>query len=1786
MKRSFLSIYLLLVVVGTVTAQPHMFSRAADKSYSILGDDKQEILSGLDPVPVVSTAAPAASAYEMSLPTTTAQALAGAEFLEFLNARRNIFYSKKRWDEMRRARDGGGRGEYGVAVSTAARPAPPPLPPGLSVDLPYESQLFISGRKLIGVSMKSTIYDDPEPGTRVNSSSFDMQQELQVRIKGRVGRKINVNVDFDDTVADKRDISVVYKGDPDEFVQEAAFGDITMTLPSTQFVGYSRQLFGVKVDTRHKSLHTQGFFSRTKGLSEVKRFTGNTQFNRVTIADTSYIALKYYSSLAGVDAITAGSMRVYQDDIRTDNNTRIVITTATALTSLHSNPGFSYAGSFDLLVPGQDYTVDYHTGIISFRNRVGTDWVIAIDYQRKDGTWLSSGGTDPGVPLIIKDRNNVSAPNAALGVTSALGISTELKTYYSLGNLKIVRDNGRGNFILRVEDLNAAIPATLEPGSKAVPTYPSNITVDFENGLFNFNPPDGKPLPDDLYTTNTHRYNIVSEYRYRIKIINLRPGIVPQSERVTIAGRTLKSGEDYYIDYDAGILTLYNEDRIDETTVIDVSYDYAPFGGTSGSTLIGLRSDLSLTRDIAVGASFVYDFAAQGQIVPDIRSTPSSLWVGEIDSTVKNVKIPKTDLTLSVSGEYARSQQNPNIMDKAMIESMEGIRQEDGVSLLTEQWRYAPTGSNVPFYATDLTWESQEVSKSQISPSLVYETDEKQQILKVNYNLVRTNEVSLIQSLSTSGLDFSRKIYLEAWIQGDGKGQELSISYGTFNERFSNNAGMQTEDINYNGTLDSGEDIGWEYVNPDGSVTRVGAGNGDLDTADFNGNGLIDTVELSAAGCPYGPATAAATAFVDENGIAHTTIDWSGWKFFRIPLNIPIKDDWKNIRQVRLTISGSAQQQGSIALGGLTLISNRWEADGANTIVGSSLTITAKNTDNPDYVSLAYNPRYQELYDLQDTVTKSREQALSLKYDLTTTATAQLGAVLVYSGRAYDFSSYGALKFFVYAKQAQGDTFYLQAGGNDSNYYEYAITVPPEWENTWQLITIRQIGAGNKADHWVADDPRARVTMVGSPSLANISQMKVGVRAAGPKQGEIWVNEIHADSVMRKEGQAWRAEMGLGWPGAGRFGAVTAGAARKEINRNFQTFSAGVYNRDLLEDAGQLGFKGITAGGITWVPFNARMSRTRTVTPSVVQNQNDLLSLLDEGRVTAYSGSADSSLSMGRYFPQLSGSFSRSITDSQQISRLEDRETLAGSFSYTPPIKLFALPTSVAGSYSRSESYFRVYPSTKIIDTDAFLDPEAVRQYLAITDYHTLEVTDAFSLKAPFMLWRGFTLNPSYGINKVKEKNQDFVIPREYPKSASQDAGISSSLTVFKWLQPTFNFSVNTRESYDLTMSTSAANPIYPSQKKYVERNASGELGWNFQVRDIFNYAYTQSLGFSSSFRMQDSDSYDNVYSSYPAAVPSISKMYVRNNPLLPIPTDGTTTYYLVKSIVEKNDIRVAGRYNPFEAFRQLSGRLAPVRTLTTNFTYSASEEHSYITGTRRDVYTRVWPDVLMGLSQSEKMLHLERWMSDSQVNFRLQKKSVETRAISRSENRTYGGDWRFNLLRKIDLNFSANTTRSRDFDIIRNAITQEGDDISWSTQGGFSQGKWRFVLRYENGQTWRKDTAGALTAQLFTHTYTGQVNTDMSFPRGIPIPFTRRTLPLTNRFIFTTALKYLTNNSSLNVERDNNTNYSVSSSADYEVSQNFRVALGLGWNRYMYNDNPKANYTSLDASGKLTIQF
>jgi hypothetical protein len=288
---------------------------------------------------------------------------------------------------------------------------------------------------------------------------------------------------------------------------------------------------------------------------------------------------------------------------------------------------------------------------------------------------------------------------------------------------------------------------------------------------------------------------------------------------------------------------------------------------------------------------------------------------------------------------------------------------------------------------------------------------------------------------------------------------------------------------------------------------------------------------------------------------------------------------------------------------------------------------------------------------------------------------------------------------------------------------------------------------------------------------------------------------------------------------------------------------------------------------------------------------------------------------------------------------------------------------------------------------------------------------------------------------------------------------------------------------------------------------------------------------------------------------------------------------------VTKDDVRVAGRCNPLEGF-DFSGRKMPLKTLTANFTYTGSQEHSFITGTQRDTFTKIWPDILIGMGRIEQMLYLEQWLSDSQVNLRHQRKTSETSGISFSDGNNYGGDWRFNFFKKYDLSLALNTSRNEDFDLTRSLRINEGESFEWTTQGGRMFGKWRCLLRYSNSESWTKNATGDFTTQLTKNTYTGQVNADMTFPGGLPIPFTKKKLSLTNRLIVTGNIMYSSQSSRLNIQRDNVDNYNIGSNADYEISQNFRFSIGFAWGRTMFRDNPQENFSTIEASSKLNIQF
>ncbi|NLB35579.1 MAG: hypothetical protein GX817_07230, partial [Elusimicrobia bacterium] len=344
----------------------------------------------------------------------------------------------------------------------------PDMYPDVRTELPYQAQMSITGRKSISMKYGFHRYFGDEDKRTVEGtpagvpSGFEMDQELKVRIQGQVGDKISVNVDYVDAKPaydeDARKISVIYKGDPGEVIQQAAFGDINLSLPSTSFVGYSKTVFGASVKGQYDKLKFMAIGSQTKGTTDVREFYGQTSFQKVDIRDTSYIRRRYYSANLNPShlPLDAGSLKIYIDD---RDPTTIVEKNKTEMTVGFYSSTMTHTGYFYQLVAGRDFYLDNKTGIIDFRERIESNYVIAVEYRYSFGSGEVGYSSDP---VIIKSVDET--------------FTTELKNRYSFGSTRIMRDN----FVIKFLDHNREV-VSLPAG-----TY----RIDYDLGILEFTDPE------------------------------------------------------------------------------------------------------------------------------------------------------------------------------------------------------------------------------------------------------------------------------------------------------------------------------------------------------------------------------------------------------------------------------------------------------------------------------------------------------------------------------------------------------------------------------------------------------------------------------------------------------------------------------------------------------------------------------------------------------------------------------------------------------------------------------------------------------------------------------------------------------------------------------------------------------------------------------------------------------------------------------------------------------------------------------------------------------------------------------------------------------------------------------------------------------------------------------------------------------------------------------------------------------------------------------------------------
>lgn len=119
-----------------------------------------------------------------------------------------------------------------------------------------KTQIRISGRESIRITGETTRTNQFRPTEFQQSQSWfpdlDMQQQLQVNLSGQIGEKIFIEVDHNSEAIgpEATKIKLSYQGDEDEIIRSIETGDVGLTLPGGQLLGYSSNqagLFGIKV---------------------------------------------------------------------------------------------------------------------------------------------------------------------------------------------------------------------------------------------------------------------------------------------------------------------------------------------------------------------------------------------------------------------------------------------------------------------------------------------------------------------------------------------------------------------------------------------------------------------------------------------------------------------------------------------------------------------------------------------------------------------------------------------------------------------------------------------------------------------------------------------------------------------------------------------------------------------------------------------------------------------------------------------------------------------------------------------------------------------------------------------------------------------------------------------------------------------------------------------------------------------------------------------------------------------------------------------------------------------------------------------------------------------------------------------------------------------------------------------------------------------------------------------------------------------------------------------------
>jgi hypothetical protein len=1340
--------------------------------------------------------------------------------------------------------------------------------------------------------------------------------------------------------------------------------------------------------------------------------------------------------------------------------------------------------------------------------------------------------------------------------------------------------------------------------------------VDYDKGIFEI----VGPFPDlGIYASTpssaANRYFFV-QFSSSVRTYFLEPDIVVQSETVKINGATMARNKDYYVDYASGFITFYKEELIGPNSVIDVVYETVA-GGSAQSMLLGGRFNYDFTRNISIGASVLNEANAAPKRVPNVGALSSSLTVMEADFKAKDVEIAK-GVKISAGVEAAQSKKDENLFGYAMIDNFEETKEYVKASMTFNDWIISSNPNGKTSFFDAIRWDTEEVKVHDINPAGAARADAKQNVLTINYDFsiadnagyAANDEVSIVFPISAQGADFTQKTLFELTMQGELNGPDINISFGTVDERSDRfnfipsgytEADIfpacskyyapgqfyvpKTEDLRCTGLLTPAEDIGWLFVNPDGTAVRydpfrnnkfnkMPQPNGHTDTQDLNGNGIYDSEDTTAGGNFGFYGTGIVDATGNNMGGTGYTINFSDWKQFQQEVDFSDDLRWGSIRQMRITFKKRAggNTKGTIKIANLSVSGSTWQTlDSAAPAGAAFYTYGINNIDNPLTYKPIFNDNgdggqvFRDLYgsvnDIRsdDGTNNVKEQSLALVYNF---SAPQTDFDVQRNFSKMDFSQHKEYRFLLYNKGAPdpNTSFYIRVSTDDSNYSEAAV--PLDFASEWRLYTLKLIDTNGDGipERWedISKYPGVVVDNAGYLNFKRISTVKTGVRTSGPAaSGEVWLDEVHlADSVIT-QGNAYMGEAKIDV-----YNWFEAGGKYVYTDADFQTPLAVPSKQQNTKEDYYLKFK-----RIKHLPITANYHRSDTITPDVLDyDKSNTVSLLDGGEVKRSGGNVRADYNAPAA-PRIGLEYAFEKADYQKLQRSDGRNYYAANIDYSP---------------AAAEPFFKNIAAGAALAKSKINYSDSVSISAPASYYDTDEKTQSYNLKMALQPWKGASITPNYSLSMVDESRRYFdgsiFKERHYDKGASQSAGVSAAVRIANWLAPTAAYTVVTRENNNLsTASYRAMNQDYyfdVGDVKSIHRTSDGNISLALNGKEILPRARLFA-GFtvSGSYKIQDGDSWENVDSSFN----SLDDLWVRSSMGLNAP------YTYRSKLTLRDTYTSALRWTPFQQY-SFAGALAPLKTLSVINNFTESYQTTEDLGSAYQSRITTLPDIVIFIDELEKAFGTGGFMTGTNLKLKYNLTKTETLGTDYKEDTSYGGDLRFVLFNYFDNTFSYSQQTLEKTDTRVGAPLEDYLRRDLSAQTSFNYKRLRFTPKFTYLFDTRTQAGDVLVNDVQEIVPSLNIRADFNLPFGLKLPFITRRYLVTNRIIWNTNISYSRRRSFTVTENrdllDVNTNF------DYEISKNMRLTISGAFQNFKHLYIEEESYTAYNIGTLMTIQF